>query len=124
MLTFGVLSSVFDYATFGVLLWVFGADSTAFRTGWFLESVISATLIVLVVRTRRSITASLPSLPLLIATVAVIVAAGVLPFMPFAAAFGFEAVPVSFVAWMAAIVMVYVASAELAKRWFFRRADL
>src|SRR5574342_1035575 len=52
MLTFGALSSVFDYLTFGVLLWLMHSGEAEFRTGWFLESVISATLVVLVVRTR------------------------------------------------------------------------
>jgi len=53
MLTFGILSSVFDYLTFGALLWLLHASETQFRTGWFMESVISASLIVLVIRSRR-----------------------------------------------------------------------
>ncbi len=53
MLVFGTLSSVFDYLTFGALLLVLRADKESFRTGWFLESVISASLVVLVIRSRR-----------------------------------------------------------------------
>ena len=124
MVLFGILSSVFDYATFGVLLWVFDADATAFRTGWFLESVISATLIVLVVRTRRRITSSLPSVPLVLATAGVVAVTVALPFTPWAAALGFKPLPVSFVAWMIAIVIAYIVSAEVVKRWFFRRIGL
>jgi Mg2+-importing ATPase len=105
MLTFGALSSVFDYLTFGVLLWLMHAGPTEFRTGWFLESVISATLIVLVVRTRGRLIASLPSKSLLIATAAVICLTLALPFTPAAAAFGFVAVPFSFVTVMTAIVL-------------------
>ena len=124
MLTFGALSSVFDYLTFGTLLWLMNAGPVEFRTGWFLESVVSATLIVLVVRTRGRLIASLPSRSLLIATAAVICLTLVLPFTPAAAAFGFAAVPVSFVAVMAAIVLAYVVSAERAKQWFYRRVSL
>ncbi|HEY5530363.1 MAG TPA: magnesium-translocating P-type ATPase, partial [Candidatus Anoxymicrobiaceae bacterium] len=61
MLVFGLLSSVFDFATFGVLLWVLHASPTQFRTGWFVESVISASMIVLVIRTRRLAIKSRPS---------------------------------------------------------------
>jgi len=124
MLTFGALSSIFDYLTFGVLLWLMHAGPIEFRTGWFLESVISATLIVLVVRTRGRLIASLPSKALLTATAAVIGFTLVLPFTPAARAFGFVAVPFSFVAMMAAILLAYLASAELAKRWFYRRVSL
>ena len=121
MMTFGAVSSIFDYLTFGVLLWIMHAGPTEFRTGWFLESVISATLVVLVVRTRGPLIASLPSKSLLIATAAVICFTLVLPFTLAAVPFGFVAVPFWFVAAIAAIVLVYVASAELAKRWFYRR---
>ena len=124
MLTFGVLSSVFDYVTFGVLLWVMHAGAVEFRTGWFLESVISATLIVLVVRTRARLIASLPSTPLLAATAAVICVTVVLPFTPMAAALGFAPVPASLVLMIVAIVVAYVGSAEFAKQWFYRRVSL
>ena len=121
MVVFGVLSSVFDYLTFGVLHWLLRTDPAAFRTGWFLESVISATLIVLVVRTRGRVTTSLPSAALLTATAAIIGAAVTLPFTRWAALFDFAAVPVSLVAWMVAIVIAYVVSAEFAKRWLFQK---
>jgi Mg2+-importing ATPase len=124
MLTFGALSSIFDYLTFGVLLWLLHAGPTEFRTGWFLESVVSATLIVLVVRTRGRLIGSRPSRSLLIATAAVICFTLVLPFTPAAAPFGFGAVPFAFVPVMTPILLAYVASAELAKQWFYRRVTL
>ena len=124
MLTFGALSSVFDYLTFGVLLWVMDAGQQEFRTGWFLESVISATLIVLVVRTRGRAIDSLPSKQLTVATVAVICVTLALPFSPLAPTFGFASVPTWFVAVMVVIVLTYVASTELAKQWFYRRVRL
>ena len=61
MLVFGLLSSVFDYATFGVLLLVLHASPAEFRTGWFIESVASASLVVLVIRTRRPLFRSAPA---------------------------------------------------------------
>ena len=124
MLTFGALSSVFDYLTFGVLLWVMDAGQQEFRTGWFLESVISATLIVLVVRTRGRAIGSLPSKPLMVATAAVICVTLALPFSPLAPVFGFASVPTWFVAVMVVIVLTYVASTELTKQWFYRRVSL
>lgn len=79
MITFGLLSCVFDYLTFGVLLFLVKEDEKIFQTGWFVESVISATLIVLVVRTRLAFFKSLPGKYLSIATCAVVVFILVLP---------------------------------------------
>ncbi len=120
MIIFGLLSSVFDYLTFGVLLYVFHAKEKAFQTGWFIESVISATLIVLVVRTRLPFFKSLPGKYLSIATVAILLLILALPITPMAAWFGFIHMPLTFYAWMAAIVIFYIIAAELAKRWFYK----
>jgi Mg2+-importing ATPase len=124
MLTFGALSSIFDYLTFGVLLWLLGAGVEEFRTGWFIESVISATLIVLVVRTRGPLVASRPSTPLMAATLAVVSVTLIFPLTAVAGVFGFTAVPASFVFMMGAIVLAYVGSAEFVKRWFYDRVSL
>ena len=72
MLTFGILSSVFDYLTFGVLLLLLHATTDQFRTGWFLESVISASVTVLVIRTRKSFFRSKPGKYLLMATLLIV----------------------------------------------------
>jgi Mg2+-importing ATPase len=111
-------------STDAYILWVMNAGAVEFRTGWFIESVISATLIVLVVRTRARLIASLPSTSLLAATATVICVTVVLPFTPMAAALGFAAVPTSLVLMIVAIVVAYVASAECAKQWFYRRVSL
>jgi Mg2+-importing ATPase len=124
MLAFGALSSIFDYLTFAVLLWLLDAGIEEFRTGWFIESVISATLIVLVVRTRGRLVGSRPSTTLIAATLGVIGVTLVLPLTAVAHLFGFTPVPASFVAMMAALVFGYVMSAELAKRWFYARVSL
>jgi Mg2+-importing ATPase len=122
MLTFGLVSSVFDYLTFGVLLLLLHATPDQFRTGWFLESVISASLIVLVIRTRRPCFKSRPGGPLLMATVAIIAATFVLPYTPLRGILGFTPMPWSFLGVLGAILALYIVAAELAKRAFYRRA--
>jgi P-type Mg2+ transporter len=121
MLLFGPLSSVFDYATFGVLLFVLQSPVDLFRTGWFVESVVSASLIVLVVRSQRPFFKSKPSKYLLITTLAVVAAAVIFPFTPLGALFGFSPLPPSFLLAMAAIVALYMISADIAKGIFYRR---
>ncbi len=121
MIVFGLISSVFDYLTFGVLIFFLKADEHLFQTGWFLESVISATLIVLVVRTRLSFFKSLPGKYLTIATLFVVLFVLVMPFTPFAALFNFVKLPAAFYGWMALIISGYIISAELAKKWFYKK---
>lgn len=124
MLTFGLVSSVFDFATFGALLLVLHADQDQFRTGWFLESVVSACLIVLVIRTRRPFVKSKPSRYLLAATSLTILATLLLPYTPVGRLFGFSAMPPSYLGVIAAIVVTYVIAAELAKAIFYGRVKL
>ena len=118
MLVFGTLSSVFDYLTFGVLIWLH-ANVAQFRTGWFIESIVSAALIVLVVRSRRPFFKSRPSKLLALATLSVVVVAGLIPYSPFGAALGFERMPASFYPVIAAIILAYIATAEVAKVIFY-----
>jgi Mg2+-importing ATPase len=124
MLTFGVLSSIFDYLTFGALLCLLHASETQFRTGWFMESVISASLIVLVIRSQRPLLRSRPGKYLLMATLLVVGATLILPFTPLDQILGFSRLPASFVLAILSIVTVYVFAAELAKRVFYRLARL
>ncbi|HEY3384589.1 MAG TPA: magnesium-translocating P-type ATPase [Vicinamibacterales bacterium] len=119
MMTFGLVSSVFDYATFGVL-YLLGSTPEQFRTGWFLESVVSASLVVLVVRTRRPFFMSRPSRPLAVATGAVVAATLALPYTPLGAIFGFTPLGPWYLAALGAVVVLYIAAAELAKRAFYR----
>jgi Mg2+-importing ATPase len=121
MITFGILSSVFDYLTFGVLLLILHATTDQFRAGWFIESVVSAALVVLVIRSRRPFFKSLPSIYLLIATLLIVGAAIILPFTPLGKLFGFQPLPLSFLAFMGAIVALYIIAAEIAKRVFYKR---
>jgi Mg2+-importing ATPase len=120
MLTFGLVSSVFDYLTFGLLLWVLHATVDQFRTGWFLESVISASLIVLVIRTRKPFFRSRPGKLLLLATLLVIGATLILPYSPLARVLGFVPVPWTFLLALAVMMALYIAAAEVAKSVFYR----
>lgn len=119
MITFGILSSVFDYLTFGVLL-LLQAGVDEFRTGWFVESVVSAALIVLVIRTRLPFYRSPPARALLGATLAVIGGVLLLPYTPLAGLLGFTPLPFPFMLLLGGIIMLYVVSAEAAKYWFYR----
>ncbi|HEX9029614.1 MAG TPA: magnesium-translocating P-type ATPase, partial [Anaerolineales bacterium] len=119
MLVFGTLSSVFDYITFGVLLLVLHAGPEQFRTGWFVESVLSAGVVVFALRTRLPFLRSAPSRAMLAVTALVALATLALPFTPLAGILGFQPLPVYFLVAVFAIVIVYFVSAELAKRWFF-----
>jgi Mg2+-importing ATPase len=121
MITFGILSSVFDYLTFGVLLLLLNSSIVQFRTGWFVESVVSATLIVLVIRSRRPFFKSVPGKHLVIVTIAIVGAAVILPFTLLGGLFGFSPPPFLFILAMAGIVILYVVAGEVAKRAFYKR---
>jgi Mg2+-importing ATPase len=120
MLVFGLLSSVFDYATFGVLLLILHASPAEFRTGWFIESVASASLVVLVIRTRRPIFRSAPSWKLLTATVLVVAVVVIIPFTPLRGPLGLTHIPAVFFGALAGILVVYAFAAEVTKWLFYR----
>jgi Mg2+-importing ATPase len=124
MITFGIVSSVFDFVTFGVLLLVLHATQVQFRTGWFLESVVSASLIVLVIRTRQPFFRSRPGKYLLMATLSIVAVTVILPFTPLAGIFGFSPLPVSFLLLIGVVVLLYVITAELVKMVFYKKVRL
>jgi Mg2+-importing ATPase len=123
MLVFGPVSSFFDFLTFGTLMLVFHASAPLFRTGWFVESVVSAVLVVLVVRSKRSILATRPGPWLLGATLASAGVAFLLPWTPLAGILGFAAPSPLLMALVVGIVALYVVAAEIAKRFFYRWAS-
>ncbi|MCC6967916.1 MAG: magnesium-translocating P-type ATPase [Nitrospira sp.] len=123
MLTFGFVSSCFDYFTFGVLLLLLHSTTGQFRTGWFVESVLSASLIVLVIRTRRPCVTSRPSASLLCSTLLIAVVTILLPVTPIGSYLGFEPLPPIFWAALFGILLAYVAAAEWAKTLFYRHAN-
>jgi P-type Mg2+ transporter len=121
MVVFGLLSSVFDYLTFGALLLLLHAQPEQFRTGWFMESTISASMVVLVVRTRQSIFHSKPGKYLFWATLVTVAIALIIPFTPLAQLLGFRALPLRFLLVLGAIVALYVVAAESVKHIFYEQ---
>jgi len=124
MIVFGLVSSVFDYITFGVLLLFMHASTVQFRTGWFVESVVSASMIVLVIRTQKRFTQSRPGRSLYLATLAIIVLVLVLPYTMLAKPLGFTPLPAMFLLVLGGIMVFYIAATETAKMIFYRYTSL
>jgi Mg2+-importing ATPase len=121
MIEFGILSSVFDFITFAALLGFFHAGAELFRTGWFVESLLTELVIALVVRTRRPFFRSRPGTVLLISTLILIPVTFAIPFAPYAGVLGFVPLPTALFAALLGITALYVFAAELTKKWFYRR---
>ncbi|WP_442008396.1 magnesium-translocating P-type ATPase [Mycobacterium sp. 2YAF39] len=120
MLTFGPISSLFDFLTFGLMLGVLHAGPVEFRTGWFVESLATQTLIIFAIRTRRiPFYRSRPSGILTLATITVIVVGVVLTFSPLAAALGFTALPWLFFTALGLMAVAYLVLIELTKKVFY-----
>ena len=116
MILIGPISSIFDFLTFYALLHFLHAGEPEFHTGWFVESLATQTLVLLVIRTARSPFRSHPS-PALLATVIVIVAAGIwLPYSVFAARLGFTPLPGVYFAFLGLVTVIYLVLVEVAKR--------
>jgi Mg2+-importing ATPase len=120
MLYFGLLSTFFDYITFAILLVVLNASVEQFRTAWFMESVISASAIVLIIRTRRRAYKSKPSKYLVIFTVATILLVILIPYTPLGEIFGFVGVPLTYLLVIGLIVLLYISIAEIVKSRFYK----
>ncbi|HEX2979900.1 MAG TPA: magnesium-translocating P-type ATPase, partial [Anaerolineaceae bacterium] len=121
MLIFGPLSSVFDYATFAILMWVIKANEPTFHTGWFVESVLSAGVVVFAVRTRLPFMRSKPSRTMLFMTAAVLLVTLYLPYSPLASLLGFVPLSLPLLLVIFSIAVLYFFSAEMTKRWFYAR---
>jgi P-type Mg2+ transporter len=122
MVLFGLVSSVFDFLTFGTLLFLFHATEEEFRTGWFIESLLTELVIALVVRTRRVFFRSRPGMLLLVSTFIVIGVTLVLPYLPFNSLFGFVPLPAPLMLMLIGLTVLYVVVAELAKKYFYTRS--
>ena len=121
MIVFGILSSVFDYIAFGVLLLVLHSPRDLFRTGWFIESVLSASLIVLVIRSRKPFFKSFPGKFLLATTIVIVAATLIFPFTPLSKLFGFTQPSLLVLALMSSIVVLYIITGEVVKGIFYKR---
>jgi P-type Mg2+ transporter len=123
MVLFGLVSSIFDFLTFGTLLFLFRASPEEFRTGWFIESLITELVIALVVRTRHLFFRSRPGTLLLASTLIFITITLVLPYLPFVSVFGFIPLPAPLMLTMIGLTGLYVVAAEVAKKFFYSRAE-
>jgi Mg2+-importing ATPase len=121
MLLIGPLSSVFDFITFAVMLKVFEAGPALFRTGWFVESLATQTLVIFVIRTADRPWRSRPSRALAWGVGACATAGALLPFTPLAPWLGFAPLPPLFFGFLVVMVVGYLGLMELVKGWFYRR---
>ncbi len=119
MITFGLVSSIYDYMTFGLLLSL-DVSEEQFRTAWFLESVVSASLIVFVVRSSSAFFKTRPGNYLMAATLSIVCITVMLPYTPLATIIGFVPLPASLLALLATIVVLYLGTAEITKHVFYR----
>jgi Mg2+-importing ATPase len=129
VLFIGPISSIFDYTTFFVMLYVFGcwdsARASLFQTGWFVESLITQTLVVHVIRTNRiPFIQGRASWQLTMTTVAIMAVAACLPYSPLAPALGFTALPSLYWPILLATLLCYVVLTQAVKMWLIRRAWL
>lgn len=123
MLLFGPISSVFDFTTFALMLFVFHAREGEFQAGWFIESIATQSLIIFAIRTRRvPFFRSRPSLPLAVTTTGVVAVGVWLPYSPLAGVLGFLPLPAPFFLALVGMVVSYLLCIELAKAWFFRKS--
>ncbi|CAN7498934.1 magnesium-translocating P-type ATPase [Arthrobacter sp. LjRoot78] len=122
MFLFGPISSLFDFATFALMLFAFNAVPGEFRAGWFIESIATQTLIIFAIRTRRvPFLRSRPSAGLLGASLGVVALGVFLPLSPLAGVLGFDPLPTPFFLALLGMTVVYLVMVEFAKRWFFAR---
>jgi Mg2+-importing ATPase len=126
MIIIGPISSIYDFLTFGVLLWVFHASTNAplFHTGWFVESLATQTLVILVIRTAANPLKSGPSRTLLISVLAVVAVAVVLPYTPVGTLLRFTPLPVSLLGTITGLAVTYLLLVQAVKSWFYRRHAL
>ena len=122
MMYFGPISSIFDFLTFFIMLLVFNATEPLFQTAWFIESLCTQTLVIFVIRTRRTpFYKSRPSKLLFFSSLAIVGFTLLIPFTPLSELFGFVEMPIAFFLVLGGLVGVYLALVELVKRWFYAR---
>jgi Mg2+-importing ATPase len=126
ILAIGPISSIFDYTTYGIMYWLFGANTPAqaalFQTGWFVESLMTQTLIIHVIRTSKiPFLQSRASWPLVVTTVAVMAVGLWLPSSPLAPALGFVSLPRLYWPLLALTLLCYLALTQVVKHVLLRR---
>ena len=119
MITFGLLSSIFDFITFGVLIYFLKANEYMFRTGWFIESILSASIVVLIIRSKYPFYKSKPGKYLIVAIVLTAIVTIAIPFTRLGTIFGFVKIPINFLLILLLILIAYMALAEVTKKIFY-----
>jgi Mg2+-importing ATPase len=125
----GPISSIFDYATYLIMLFVFGAwahpdlyHQQLFHTGWFVESLFTQTLIIHVIRTNKiPFIQSRASTPLILTSLAIVTVGAALPYSPLAGVLGFVPLPPLYWALLAAMLLCYMVLTQIVKTWFVKR---
>jgi Mg2+-importing ATPase len=116
------VSSLFDFATFGVLWFVFHAQQPLFNTGWFLESLCTQTLVIHIIRTGKiPFIESRPSPFLMFMSLAIVTLGLMLPFLPLGRYFGFVQPPPLYFLALFIIIVLYLCLVQLVKNWFIKR---
>ena len=123
MFVFGPLSSVFDFITFGLLLWVFRADEALFHTGWFVESLSTQILVIFIIRTAYPLR-DRPNPALVASSLSAFAVALALPYSPLAHWLGFVPVPASVMGALTLVTITYLLTVYGVKQWFFKRYQL
>ena len=121
MIIFGIVSSIFDFLTFGALMLVLNSGPDEFRTGWFVESVMTEVLIIVVMRTWKPFYQSKLSRTLLFAMILVLIITLALPYSPVGALLGFSPLALPSLILLGLITILYIAASELAKRIFYSK---
>jgi len=124
MLVFGLISTLFDLLTFSALLYLAGEAAEIFRTGWFVESLLTQLMVLFVIRTSRPFYRSRPGRFLRWSVPIIILIALALPYMAFAPLFDFVALPWQVLGTVVSISILYVIASEAGKRWFYRRCTM
>ena len=120
MITFGLVSSAFDFLTFAILLMIFKAGQEMFRTSWFIESVLTELLVVFIVRTRKPFFRSSPGRLLMITSFIVVAVTIAIPFSPLHGLLGLIPLPLHVLAALLILTAFYIISTEITKRFFYR----
>ena len=121
MILFGIHSSVFDILTFVMLYYVFKSTPDLFRTGWFVESILTELVILFIIRTHKSFFQSRPGKYLLWLTLIAVAATLTLPVLPFSARLGLVPLPPIYIAAITLIIILYILTGDWLKVWFFRK---
>lgn len=125
MLIIGPISSVYDFLTYFVMLFVFKAGQALFRTGWFIESMMTEILVTFVIRTKRTpFYKSKPGKWVVLSAVLVLLITLIIPFSPIAGVLGFEKPPLKYFLILIVMVLTYLGLVEVVKNWFFKKYDI